>query len=103
MEGGLVNINNLIVRFVNYYGPQFFSELLLLSLELAILGLRLVVPVVRALEANAMSYVVSPEGAPIEGFQMKLVLHNESPLPQAQVTHALEGVQGNQPVNLFLC
>jgi hypothetical protein len=102
VEGSLVNVDDLIVHFGDDYGAQLVHELLLLLLQVLVLSVVLEVIIVRPSEPHPISLVTASQGVLVQGIQAKLLLHDEGPLPQAQVAHALEGLGRHQPIDLLL-
>jgi hypothetical protein len=101
MEGGLVYVDNLVVIIVVDGTPQLLHELKLLLLERILFSKALPISVVRPDELHFKFDVVPPQGHGIKCLQLKPVSHDHGPLLQAQVHHALEGINVGHPLNLL--
>ena len=75
---------------------------MLFLLQLMILREALPEPVVRALVAGAILVVVVLQRLVREGLQIKLLFDHQSSLTQTQMSHALQCLLADNPINLCL-
>ena len=101
MEGGLVNLDDLVVILIVDGTPQLLHEPQLLLFERILFSKALPISVVRPYELHFKFDVIPPESHSIKCLQLKLISHYHGPLLQAQVHHTLEGINVGHPLNLF--
>jgi hypothetical protein len=101
MEGGLIDVDDLVVALLSYHGPQATREVQLLLLQISLLSEGLPVLVVRAFEPNSLSVIVPPQSIAMKCLKSKLLSNDRDSLTHTEVSHALEGLWGHQPLHLF--
>ena len=101
MEGGLIDVDDLVVALLSYHGPQATREVQLLLLQISLLSEGLPVLVVCSFEADPLSVVVIPKSIGTELLKSELLSNDRDPLSETEMSHALEGLWGHQPLHLF--
>jgi hypothetical protein len=102
VEGGLVDVEDLVVVLAVDEDSQLLNESHLLRLERFLLSKALPVGVVRSNVLDLILDVVPSQSHGIEGPHLVSISHNHCSLLQAQMHHTLKGVDACHPLYLLL-
>ena len=102
MHCGLIKVDHLIIRPLMNNGDEVLHELQLVLFQLLVLGHALPETVVWPLVLDTISEIVPPKCHWIHSFQSEVVHDDSTPLPQAQMAHALQCFETSQPLDLLL-